>query len=88
MTLTSAEVRAVRIKLNLSTEKLGHLLGVSGRTVRNWENGMTQPQHRYAAMMVQLSEGLFDRFYETGPNRDRLTMVFIVSPGFEGVYQL
>jgi putative transcriptional regulator len=54
--LFSAQVKAVRIALNLSQEELAHALGVSFATVNRWENGKTNPS--------KLAQRQFEQFCE------------------------
>lgn len=41
--MTPDEIRAIRRRLDLNTKEFGALLGVSGRTVENWEMGRNKP---------------------------------------------
>ncbi|URA10521.1 XRE family transcriptional regulator [Thermospira aquatica] len=47
-------IKAVRTKKNISREKLGQMIGVSGRTIVNYENGEGLP----AAMIFLIAEKL------------------------------
>lgn len=43
VTTYKIEVKKVRAKLCLNTSEFSKLLGVSGRTIENWEQGRTEP---------------------------------------------
>lgn len=47
-------IRKVRQKHGLSTERLGAMLGVSGRTVWNWETGRTTPNAHHMMVLDKL----------------------------------
>lgn len=49
---SSRSVRAQRRRLGLSAEKYGQLIGVSGLTVYNWEQGKTRPRRSQLASLV------------------------------------
>ncbi len=40
---TAEQIKAARAKLGLSTRGLGLALGMSGRTVEEWEQGRSKP---------------------------------------------
>lgn len=88
MTLTPEEIKALRIRLSISTEKLGFLLGVSGRTVRNWEKGATRPPHRHAVAMQQMGDRFLERVYDYFPMDGLCTMGMTVVVSPNGVHQL
>ena len=42
--MTPTEIRAHRVKLGLSTERLAKLIGVDIRTIQHWESGKRRPK--------------------------------------------
>jgi len=42
--MTAAELRAHRVKLGLSTDRLAKLIGVDIRTIQHWESGKRRPK--------------------------------------------
>lgn len=54
--MTKREVLEIRQQLGISIEKFGRLVGVSERTVRNWERGNTSPTPRHEAILVNLRD--------------------------------
>lgn len=48
--LTGEQIRAARERAHLSQQELANRLGVSMRTVGNWERGETVPRNRMAAI--------------------------------------
>ena len=52
----STEIRTARIKLKLSVRDFGQLLGVSKRTVENWEQGRNAPRQG-SLMLLRLMIG-------------------------------
>ena len=53
-------IRAIRAKLGLNTAQLGSEIGVSGRTIENWEQGRAKPNAQ-AALLIHL----VDRYPDT-----------------------
>jgi len=45
----ATNLRAVRVRLNLSQGDLASLLGTSGQTISNWERGRSNPWPRQEA---------------------------------------
>lgn len=64
LVISSTEIRAARERAGLTQEELGAALGVSLRTVGNWERGATVPRNREAALRRVLADHLDDG---TGP---------------------
>jgi DNA-binding XRE family transcriptional regulator len=56
VTMTGDEIRTARQKARLTQAQLGKLVGVTGRTVGNWERGDTMPQSTMALIQEVLSE--------------------------------
>ena len=52
--MTPPEIRHARIVLGMSQSRLGAALGVSGRTVRAWEQGENQPHPNNVAALRRL----------------------------------
>jgi type I restriction enzyme M protein len=52
---TSATLRAIRAKLNLTQEQLAERLGVSFATVNRWEGGSSKPQRAAAETIAALA---------------------------------
>ena len=51
------ELKKIRKKNNLNTAQLGSMLGVSGRTVENWEQGRLVPQTVIILVKVLQAKG-------------------------------
>lgn len=58
--MTGEQIRAARERAGLTQEELGRRLGVSMRTVGNWERGQTVPRNRMAALEAALRDHLDD----------------------------
>jgi type I restriction enzyme M protein len=56
MTKISAELRAIRTKLNMTQEQLAERLGVSFATVNRWEAGTNEPQRAARDAIARLAE--------------------------------
>ena len=54
--MTPAELKAIRKRLNLSTSELGEKLGVSGRTVEDWEQGRRKIRGPAEVLIRQLAD--------------------------------
>jgi putative transcriptional regulator len=52
--MTPEGIKEARRKTGLNTKEFGALLGVSGRTVENWEQGHRNPSGPAVKMMEQL----------------------------------
>lgn len=63
MTVTGEEIRAARERAGLTQGQLAQRLGVTQRTVGNWERGATVPKSRAAAIRAFLAPG---NAYEPG----------------------
>lgn len=50
-TLTSPDARAIREKLGLSQSQFAALIGISPRTLQNWEQGHRQPEGTARALL-------------------------------------
>ncbi len=48
---TPLEVKAIRKRLHVSQAKFAYLIGVSAATLRNWEQGRTQPEGAARALL-------------------------------------
>lgn len=53
-TMNGTEIRNARERAGLTQEELGELVGVSGRTVGNWERGKSIPRNKLAKLRVVL----------------------------------
>ena len=51
--MTPAQIRALRKRLELNCAQFGAMVGVSGRTVEDWEQGRRTPSGP-AVMMMKL----------------------------------
>ena len=49
--VTPLEVKAIRKRLHVSQAKFAYLIGVSAATLRNWEQGRTQPEGAARALL-------------------------------------
>ena len=59
MASNESPIRTARIRLGLSRDELGRILGVSGRAVSYWESGKKSPDRAKTAAIrdvLQLSE--------------------------------
>lgn len=54
--MTPADIRRLRLDLDLTLAKFGAILGVSESTISYWESGKSHPRY---AMMLRLSK-MFD----------------------------
>lgn len=52
--LSNVEIKAIRGSAGMSQERLGRLLGVSGRTIGHWETGICIPPPIYQLCLRQL----------------------------------
>ncbi|HEX4950810.1 MAG TPA: helix-turn-helix domain-containing protein [Blastocatellia bacterium] len=57
--MKAEEIRAARLKLNLTQAELGELFGVSGNSIARWERGEREPDAK--GMMVLAFEMLLTR---------------------------
>lgn len=53
--MTPAEIREARHKTGLNTSDFGALLGVSGRTIQNWEQGRNEPRGPALVLLRQIA---------------------------------
>lgn len=58
--LTGDEIRRARERAGMTQEELGAVIGVSLRTIGNWERGQTVPRNRAAALRAALAAHLDD----------------------------
>lgn len=56
MTVKQEYITDLRKRLGLSAEKFGRLLGVSERTIRNWEKGLAWPSARNQEVIVRVDK--------------------------------
>lgn len=49
--MTPAQIRSLRISINLTQEHFAQLLGVHSLTVSKWERGLLKPQPYHQALM-------------------------------------
>lgn len=54
--MTAADIRAIRRALSLSTTALAELVGVSRRTVEDWEQGRFRPSGPARILLSKLME--------------------------------
>ncbi len=54
------DIRALREKMQLSREKFGHLVGVTGATVMRWEQGKSEPSPLALQKLKQIKESKHD----------------------------
>lgn len=54
--MTPAEIRHLRRNLGLNTAEFGALVGVSGRTCEDWEQGRRRPSIPAQKIMAQLAK--------------------------------
>ncbi len=59
--INGTEIRAARERAGLSQGELGALVGVTLRTIGNWERGETIPRNREAKIRQVLADQLDDR---------------------------
>ena len=52
--MTPTQIRALRARLGLNTAAFGALIGVSGRTVEDWEQGRRTPSAPAVILMNRL----------------------------------
>lgn len=50
--MNGKEIKGIRDSLGISQERLAEILGVSSRTIQNWEAGGTIPQTKEAALQA------------------------------------
>lgn len=67
--MTGEQIRAARERAGLTQEQLGQRVGVTLRTVGNWERGATVPRNRMAALESAL-RGHLDTGGVTSPLED------------------
>lgn len=53
--MTGDEIRDARQRAHLTQDELGAMIGVTGRTIGNWERGYSVPRNRQAALEEALS---------------------------------
>ena len=58
---SGAEIRAARERAGLTQEELGVLVGVTLRTIGNWERGATVSRNRAAKILQVLADQLDDQ---------------------------
>ncbi len=63
MSFTAADIKEFRKKHNLTQEKLAEMIGVSWRTIQNYESGYTIPKSKNALLRV-----VFDEFNKSKSN--------------------
>ena len=51
ITFNPVEVKAIRKRLHVSQTQFAHLIGVSAATLRNWEQGRTNPEGAARALL-------------------------------------
>nr|WP_162177291.1 helix-turn-helix domain-containing protein [Actinotalea ferrariae] len=56
--ISGAEIRSARERARLTQEELASRVGVSHRTVGNWERGASVPRNREAALLSVLADHL------------------------------
>jgi transcriptional regulator with XRE-family HTH domain len=61
MSISGEQIRAARERARLQQGELAEMLGVSMRTIGNWERGQTVPRNRMAALEEALAEHLEPR---------------------------
>ena len=61
--ISGGEIRSARERAHLTQQQLGALVGVTFRTVGNWERGETIPRNREAA----IRSALVDYFDDAAP---------------------
>lgn len=54
--MTTADIRNLRRALGLNTTEFGALVGVSGRSVEDWEQGRRKPSGPARKMMEQIKQ--------------------------------
>ena len=47
----SERIRYIRSHHDLTQEEFGRIMGVTGKTISNWERGLTLPPTRYRAQL-------------------------------------
>lgn len=55
--MTGEEIKKLRIKLGVSQERFGQLLGVTWGTIQRWETGKFKPSHLALEKLKQIQEG-------------------------------
>ena len=53
--MISELIRRIRETRDLSYDKLGAIIGVTGRTVYNWQRGRSQPNRYYTAILDEIA---------------------------------
>ena len=56
--LNKQQIRKLRKSLKLNTAAFGELVGVSGRTVEAWEQGLRQPSKSARMLIEKLIRGI------------------------------
>jgi len=59
--MNAIDVRRIRAELGLSQSEFADLLGVSARTVQDWEQGRNQPGSPAAALLRLADSGALKR---------------------------
>lgn len=54
--MTPSTITTIRTRLALNTADFGQLLGVSGRTVENWEQGRNAPRGPALVLLKKLAK--------------------------------
>ena len=52
------DVKAAREQLGMTQAELGEMVGVSTRTVQNWEGGVTSPTERQAQIIARIVDAI------------------------------
>jgi DNA-binding transcriptional regulator YiaG len=53
--MIAQEIRELRLARNLNTKQFGELVGVSARTVEDWEQGRRKPSGSAMILLTQLA---------------------------------
>ncbi len=56
--MSKRQIRKIRKQLKLNTAAFGELVGVSGRTVEAWEQGLRQPSKSARMLIEKLIRGI------------------------------
>jgi len=56
MTPTPDRIKQLRKALKLNTAKFGALVGVSGRTVESWEQGLRRPSRSAVILLARVAD--------------------------------